>query len=226
MAAKFYFLGSNVIVTSSWTDNATPPNPVTPSPLTVVVTDPTGASVTVGAPALVSTGNYQAQVAASTLSGVYSVTWTAVVSGFTQVDQYTYTVLSTVPVVSVSDFELYLGVSSIDQSRATLVLSSAQSLCEAIVSPLPNGAESVVLDVAARAFTNPTNVQSQAVAPFSVAYGAVSGGLWLTNANKATLRMLAGGSGGAFTIDTMPATAGAGLPWWDYGNLTPFGDFG
>jgi hypothetical protein len=115
--------------------------------------------------------------------------------------------------VSASDLSTYLGA-TVDGDRAQLLVDLATQLCESIVSPLPDGADSVVLDVACRAYSNPGNVASQGAGPFPITYGAVGGGLWLTRQNKATLRRLAG-SGGAFTIDTMPATAGTGLPWWE-----------
>lgn len=127
------------------------------------------------------------------------------------------------PVVSLDDFATYLN-DELDDVRAAFVLGLAQQLCESIVSPLPSGAEVVVLDVAERAYANPTNVggsavgmYSEGVGPYSEASpGTVGGGLYLTQENKATLRRLAG-SGGAFTIDTCPATAGQNLPWWDVG---------
>jgi hypothetical protein len=81
---------------------------------------------------------------------------------------------------------------------------------------LPAGAQPVVLEVAARGYANPTNVTSATVDAVTANYGAARGGLWLTKANKATLRRLAGG-GGAFMIDTMPSTAGQNLPTWDTG---------
>lgn len=118
------------------------------------------------------------------------------------------------PIVDPSDLGTYLGIDSIDTNRAVLILASAQALCEAIISPLPAAASAVVLDVAARAWSNPTNAQHEATGPFSVAYGAVAGGLWLTRQNKATLRLLAGGSG-AFSIDPTPTDAGTGLQPWD-----------
>jgi hypothetical protein len=53
------------------------------------------------------------------------------------------------------------------------------------VTPLPGGADAVVLDVAARAYSNPSNVQTQATGPYSATFGALGGGLWLTRQNKA-----------------------------------------
>jgi hypothetical protein len=69
-----------------------------------------------------------------------------------------------------------------------------------------------VLDVALRAYVNPRNLSQEAAGPFSNQYATVSGGLWLTRANRAELRRLSGGSG-AFTIDPTPADAGAGNFW-------------
>jgi hypothetical protein len=117
--------------------------------------------------------------------------------------------------VTATDLGTYLGA-TVDDTRATLILSNATALCESIVTPLPADSDAVVLDVAARAYGNPSNVTQQSVGPYSANYGPVAGGLWLTRANKATLRRLAGG-GGAFTIDTTPAGAGTNLPIWDTG---------
>lgn len=118
------------------------------------------------------------------------------------------------PIVSPSELGTYLNDPNIDTTRAAYMLGLAQQLCESIVTPLPAGAAAVVLDVTARAFSNPTNVQGQTAGPYNAQYGTVAGGLWLTSKNERTLRRLAGG-GGAFTFDTMPTTAGQNLPWWD-----------
>jgi len=117
--------------------------------------------------------------------------------------------------VTPTDLGTYLGI-AIDPAndRAILLIDLATQLCQSIVSPLPDGGDAVVLDVVSRAWSNPTNAHQQGAGPFQASYGTVAGGLWLTRANKATLRRLAG-SGGAFTIETMPATAASGLPWWD-----------
>lgn len=131
--------------------------------------------------------------------------------------------MTAAPLVMPDDLGTYLGV-TVDLDRAELILGLAQRLCETVVSPLPIGAEAVILDVAARAWTNPTNVQSESTGPFSATYGQVAGGLWLTRSNRAALRQLAGG-GGVFTIDTLPAAAGQSLPWWDAGGAV-FDDSG
>lgn len=126
-------------------------------------------------------------------------------------------IVNTGSLVSADDLGTYLGT-AVDTARATAILARAQMLCESVVSPLPAGADAVVLDVATRAYSNPTNAAQQLVGPYSAGYRAAGGGLWLTRANKATLRRLAG-SGGAFTIDTTPADAGQNLPWWDTGTV-------
>lgn len=110
-----------------------------------------------------------------------------------------------------ADLSTYLGA-DVDASRASLLISMAEKLAISVVTPLPAGAEAVVLDVAARGYTNPQNVQFSATGPYSTSYGAVSGGLWLTRQNRATLRRLAGGSN-AFSIDSTPADAGPANVW-------------
>lgn len=125
-------------------------------------------------------------------------------------------------IVTLDEFQTYLNNFSLDTPRATLILDLAQTLCETIISPLPVGADIVILDVAERAYANPTNVRgsvalySEGEGPFSDSTpGSAGGGLWLTENNIKTLRRLAGQSGGAFTIDTLPADYAPALPVWD-----------
>lgn len=208
--ARFWFLGSNVYVQSSVTDaNGAP---ITPTTITVAVTDPAGVAETVTTPTATGTGNYQAEVSPAVLAGDHAVAWTVTASGDTNVIKYSYTVLSTVPVVSFQDLSIYLGSDTLDQDRATLTLAAAQALCESVVSPLPQGAFAVVLDVAVRALSNPTGASQQAVGPFPVTFPV--GGLMLTRANERTLRRLAG-SGGAFSINLLSGYAGPSVPVWD-----------
>lgn len=210
--ANFWFLGSTPHVTATVTD--TTGTLITPTSITFVVNDPTGVVVPLNAATTTTVGKYDARLtSAVTLAGVYSVFVTVTVSTDIQTWDYTFTVLGTVPVVSVSDLQTYLGT-TVDSDRGTLVLAAAQSLCESVVKPLPAGAYAVVLDVAARALTNPVNAQQQTDGPFSVSYGAVAGGLWLTQKNKATLRGLSGG-GGAFSINLLNGYTETGLPVWD-----------
>lgn len=115
-----------------------------------------------------------------------------------------------VPVATPDDLATFLGAvfDSTATARATLILSLAQNLCEAIVSPLPDTANSVVLEVAARAFENPAQRQQESLGSAHVAYGAMAGGgtvggLYLSRQDKANLRRLAGGST-AYSVDPLP----------------------
>jgi hypothetical protein len=136
------------------------------------------------------------------------------------------------PVASTTDLDTYLGLDGdIDEAKATLLLQLAHDKCEAIVSPVPDAARGVELDVAARAYMNPTNVVTNDAGPYGSS--TVMGGLWLTKANIADLRRMAptdSGSSGAFTIDPTPADAGPCNTWAqypltldDYWNTYPYG---
>lgn len=134
-------------------------------------------------------------------------------------------------IVDLDDFATYLNdpqAAQDNNGRTTMILTLAQTLCETIVSPLPAGAEIVVLDVAQRAYTNPTSVRNSSLGlyaeeqgPYSDGTpGVTSGGLWLTQGNIALLRQLSSsGSSGAFSVDMTPANAGTNLPWWDTGSV-------
>lgn len=132
------------------------------------------------------------------------------------------------PLATPDELQLYLALDQgdFDEARATLVLELAQDKCEAVVNPLPYRAKGIVLDVAGRAYNNPGQVLQQTVGPVSVSYGAAAtGGLWLTKANIGDLRRLSG-RGQAFTIDTMPATAGSNVPAWGWGYSHGYTDGG
>lgn len=101
---------------------------------------------------------------------------------------------------------LYLGLPEIDGARADLLIQTAVQLCQTVVSPLPDGAQAVVLSVAGRAYVNPQQVSYETIGPMSVQRPQGSGGLYLTKADKTALKSLAG-RGGAFTVDPTPATA-------------------
>lgn len=111
------------------------------------------------------------------------------------------------PVAQPSDLATYLNIADIDTNRATLILELAQDECETIVSPLPATARGVVLDVAARAFVNPRQLQDASLGTAHIQYGAangsVIGGIYLSRANKISLRRLAG-RGSAFSADILP----------------------
>ncbi|MGW5173112.1 hypothetical protein ACWERY_01940 [Streptomyces sp. NPDC004082] len=107
---------------------------------------------------------------------------------------------------------LYLGLDEIQGDRADLLITSATSLCQTVVKPLPEGAEAVVLSVAGRAYVNPQQVSYETIGPMSVQRPSGSGGLYLTKADKSALKSLAG-RGGAFTVDPTPATADPSATW-------------
>lgn len=122
------------------------------------------------------------------------------------------------PIVSPSDLSTYLDT-PVDDARGMLILELAQSLCESIVSPLPDTARVVILGVAARAYGNVTSAHQMSLGSGSVSFGAQNssvgiGGLYLSKSDIATLRRLNGG-GGVFSIDPTPADALSGLAPWD-----------
>lgn len=124
-----------------------------------------------------------------------------------------------------SDLGLLLNVGDINTARAQLILELAQQACENKVSPLPSGARFIVLNVAARAYTNPTGVAAQTAGPESVTYASSASrlGIYLTADEIAELRSMAG-RGGAFSINTTPDGAGTALFPWDLNLFVPNGD--
>jgi hypothetical protein len=113
---------------------------------------------------------------------------------------------------TVEQLGLYLGLDEILGDRADLLLATATALCKTVVSPLPEGAEAVVLSVAGRAYVNPQQVSYETIGPMSVQRPTGSGGLYLTKADKSALKSLAG-RGGAFTVDPTPASADPSASW-------------
>jgi hypothetical protein len=107
---------------------------------------------------------------------------------------------------------LILGLDEIQGDRADLLITTATSLCQTVVKPLPEGAEAVVLSVAGRAYVNPQQVSYETIGPMSVQRPSGSGGLYLTKADKSALKSLAG-RGGAFTVDPTPAAADPSATW-------------
>lgn len=125
------------------------------------------------------------------------------------------------PVASPSDLATLLGEAVVDE-RAALALRLAQDKCELFLKPLPitNEARGVVLDIALRAYANITSAHSVGVGTGQVSFGAQNtrsaiGGLYLSRANKAELRLIAGG-GGAFSVNLLPANYTPSVPPWDW----------
>ncbi|MEU9611911.1 hypothetical protein AB0D56_10200 [Streptomyces sp. NPDC048209] len=121
------------------------------------------------------------------------------------------------------DLGMYLGMAEIDGDRADLLIRQAVALAGSVVKPLPDEASAVVLSVAGRAYVNPQQVSYETIGPMSVQRPSGSGGLYLTKADKAALKSLAG-RGGAFTVDPTPATADPS-PTWPLDDLSWDGDF-
>ncbi|WP_089117140.1 hypothetical protein [Streptomyces sp. SS07] len=107
---------------------------------------------------------------------------------------------------------MYLGMAEIDGDRADLLIQQAVALAQSVVRPLPDDASAVVLSVAGRAYVNPQQVSYETIGPMSVQRPTGSGGLYLTKADKAALKSLAG-RGGAFTVDPTPASADPSPTW-------------
>lgn len=107
---------------------------------------------------------------------------------------------------------LYLALPEVDGDRADLLIEQAVALATSVVSPLPDAATAVVLSVAGRAYVNPQQVSYETIGPMSVQRPTGSGGLYLTKADKAALKALAG-RGGAFTVDPTPETADPSPTW-------------
>ncbi|HCA85768.1 MAG TPA: hypothetical protein DEQ61_09875 [Streptomyces sp.] len=107
---------------------------------------------------------------------------------------------------------LYLGMETIQGDRADLLIAQAVALAESVVKPLPDQATAVVLSVAGRAYVNPQQVSYETIGPMAVQRPSGSGGLYMTKADKAALKSLAG-RGGAFTVDPTPATADPSPTW-------------
>jgi len=108
------------------------------------------------------------------------------------------------------DLETFLALpsGSIDTQRAQMLLDMIEADALTIVSPLPAAAKSVVLTVAARAYVNPENNLEESTGSVSTRYGwRGSGGMYLTRAERRTLRRQAGIGAGAYTIDPTATTA-------------------
>jgi hypothetical protein len=127
------------------------------------------------------------------------------------------------PLIDPSDLGTYLNDTTINEARAEMLIGQAQALCESIVSPLPEIASVVVMRVAGRAYVSTTSTRNAQMAAAGSPFGGVPagmGGVMLTRSDRADLRRLAGGSGGAFSIDVLPANYVAPVPWrpvddWD-----------
>lgn len=122
-----------------------------------------------------------------------------------------------VPIATSDDLGTYLNDSTINVARAQQLIEFAQQRCELIVSPLPDAAVGVVLQVAARAYVSITAARQVQLGDADAAFGAAPGpvgGIYLMASEEKALRNMAG-SGGAFSIDLLPADYV--LPVFSYG---------
>jgi hypothetical protein len=106
-------------------------------------------------------------------------------------------------IAQVSDLQTFTGLTNLDTDRAQQLLNLIEADAASIVSPLTASMMGVILTAAARALPNPAGIASQSVAGASTTWGA--GQLYLSRAERRTLRRIAGLGGGAFSINTAPA---------------------
>lgn len=106
--------------------------------------------------------------------------------------------------VTSDDLSTFLG-NPVDTARADLLIELATDLVESIVTPAPDGAKAIVLTAASRAYTNVEGLTQEGIGPYIASRPA--GGVYLTKAERSSLRLLAG-RGGAFSIDPI----GEGYP--------------
>lgn len=122
------------------------------------------------------------------------------------------------PLIDPADLGTYLNDVNLDPDRAALLIGQAQTLCETIIDPLPDAAAAVVMRVAGRAYQSvlsPRQLAAMVAAgQFTAAPG---GGVYLTRYDIADLRRTSG-SGGAFSIDLLPAgyVAPTYPPYYDW----------
>lgn len=114
--------------------------------------------------------------------------------------------MATLTMPTATDLQTFLGASTIDSTRAAMMISLAYDLCQTIVNPIPDTAQGIVLTVASRSFVNPEGITTETVGPYSVQ--RPSPGLYLTKSDKAALKRLSGRRG-AFSVDTMPTGVNA-----------------
>jgi hypothetical protein len=108
------------------------------------------------------------------------------------------------PIATPADLTTFLG-QTVDDARATQILALAQAFCEDVVTPLPASAKGIVLAAAGRTYVNPESVQFSATGPYSAQRPV---GVYLTRAERATLRRGAG-RGGASSTSVLVAAANA-----------------
>lgn len=128
-------------------------------------------------------------------------------------------------VATPNDVATFLG-QDIDDVMAQWFIDQAESLCSAVVDPLPDAALPVIVRVAARGLSNSSGAQQMSLGSAQVSFGSqaatYNGGLFLSKDDRTSLLRLVG-RGGAFTIDPTPDDAGTGLAPWAQNVDFPYG---
>ena len=129
------------------------------------------------------------------------------------------------PIATSDDLATFLG-QTVDDDRATMLLTIAQSYCEDEVTPLPASAFGIVLAVAARAYSNPQQNANITTGPYAF---APAQSIYLLRSERAALRRAAGRGGGGVTsslpqgvnaVQTVTVTATAGTYTLTFGGQT------
>jgi hypothetical protein len=131
------------------------------------------------------------------------------------------------PVVLPSDLALYLKDGTIDEARATLLISDAQTLAAnflglADADTFPANCAPIVARVAYVAYTSIAQARGKTMQAAGAGIGGSSvwSGVVLTSQDEKDLERAVSGSAGAFSIDMLPVGYAAPcLPWWDSGNF-------
>lgn len=141
------------------------------------------------------------------------------------------------PLASLEQFDARIpgGVSEEDEARAGAVLEDASTLVRDAagrtwvdadtgeLETVPDAVVAVTIAAARRAFVNPDMVSSESIQDYSATFASASSDIYLTKAERATVRRAAGRSG-LWTLGTTRVDVGGdvmsvtGSPW---GSATP-----
>jgi hypothetical protein len=103
------------------------------------------------------------------------------------------------------DLAKYLGLGAgVDEERALVAADLTLQRIELVVSPVPDAARPIALEVAVRGYQNPHGTTSEQTGPFQRSFRFP--GVYLTKRERADLRRLVG-AGGAFTINPIAPPA-------------------
>lgn len=107
-----------------------------------------------------------------------------------------------------ADVATFLG-SDVDEARAQWFIDQVETQCLAILDPLPDAALPVIVRAAARGLSNATGAAQMGIGSAQLSFGSqaatYNGGLFLSKADRADLRRLAGRTG-AFSVDLLASS--------------------